>query len=354
MSGCKAVNCYKERNSCYYTDYCSYHRECLDKLFGKTDNIWYDNVWEIETFETWFNGNCGYVITYNRFSSILCSLYIIIYEPMGVSLRNENMAVIKHGWGFSSKSGAGDKARELKSKLQSNDFHGTPMLKVHSDADYYRTFDSLITSPYVVKENWYHKITEPSLYFKPLDIAKVDEGDFKHVGVYMGNDLVCHFTKKYNGVRIHSWSVFLESYHKGNGTITRYHPIIPFKYFRKIARQIGWTREREFREDNYSLADRNCEHFANMIVYGINYSEQIEDNKDLIIAKNIGVTSLFPLPSLIFNNYSINNGKGSTIKLTNEMSETNDKLGWKTNDRSEAIERRYLQEVPAKEPCQIM
>jgi len=64
-----------------------------------------------------------------------------------------------------------------------------------------------------------------------------------------------------------------------------------------------------------------------MIVYGINYSEQIEDKKDLINAKNIGVTSLFPLPSLIFNNYSINNGKGSTIKLTNEMSETNDKLG---------------------------
>jgi hypothetical protein len=36
------------------------------------------------------------------------------------------------------------------------------------------------------------------------------------------------------------------------------------------------------------------------------------------------------------------------------MSETNGELGWKTNDYSKSIERRYEQEVPPKESCRIM
>ncbi|CAI2196978.1 16544_t:CDS:2, partial [Funneliformis geosporum] len=133
-------------------------------------------------------------------------------------------------------------------------------------------------------------------------VVKVDEGDYKHVGVYV------------------------EDYHKGNGEITRYHPMIPFKNYQKMAKQIAWAEDAKFRRGEYDLANRNCEHFANMIVYGVNYSEQIENNKDVIIAKNI-VRSLGGFLSIITNNYSINNGKGSTIKLTNEMSETNGKLG---------------------------
>lgn len=85
----------------------------------------------------------------------------------------------------------------------------------------------------------------------------------------------------------------------------------------------------------FVLTNRNCEHFANMIVYGINYSKQVEERKEELVAKNVGLTVAFPLPSLVFNNYSINNGKGSTFKLTEEMSESNSKLGSKTNDWSE-------------------
>ena len=68
------------------------------------------------------------------------------------------------------------------------------------------------------------------------------------------------------------------------GELYRYHPTIPFKYPRRIAEQIAWAYSNNFREDNYDLRNRNCEHFANMCVYGINYSEQIEDRKESLRA----------------------------------------------------------------------
>src|SRR4051794_17598012 len=117
----------------------------------------------------------------------------------------------------------------------------------------------------------------------------------------------------------------------GSG-ITRYHPMIPFKYSSKIADQIGHLVENNFRRNNYNLHNSNCEHFANMVVYGINYSEQI------------------------YNEFrSGNNGKGSTIKLTDEMAESNRKIGgWCYNDLAREINRQYKQEVPPKEYCRIM
>ena len=70
-----------------------------------------------------------------------------------------------------------------------------------------------------------------------------------------------------------------------------------------------------------------------MIVFGINYSEQIYNSV-----------------------LSGNNGKGSTIKLINEINETEDKLGYTraSHWRAKEIKERYLQEVPPKELCRIM
>jgi len=89
-----------------------------------------------------------------------------------------------------------------------------------------------------------------------------------------------------------------------------------------------------------------------MIGFGINYSEQIEDDKGLILAKEgiktgakLGAVasasiiaapftfglSLAALPlaaaPIVDEPPMLNNDKGSTIKLTNEINETNIKLG---------------------------
>jgi len=376
MSYCKAINCYEERNSYFYTDYCSYHRDCLDKLFAKTDELWYgnDKIHKMETFETWFNKNCGYIVTYNCFSSFISSLYIIIYEP-AVGLMDENWAIIKYDrdlFCFTSFSKAEKKALEIKEELTRDRLHDTPMLEVHPKVNSYEYFSSLITNPYVIKKDIPHR-HEPGFwsdtfwapvnaenYFKPLDIVWVGRRDtgipFYHVGIYLGKgnegkNWICHLNDD-EGAKITDWKSFLKAGRCEE--IIRYHPIIPFKNYSKIAKKIAWAVDgTPYREGNYNLANRNCEHFANMVVYGINYSKQ-EDRKDELIAKNIGLTVAFPIPALIFNNYSINNGKGSAIKLTNEMSESNDKLGWITNDWSRWIENKVQQEVPPKQNCKIM
>jgi len=165
--------------------------------------------------------------------------------------------------------------------------------------------------------------------------------------------------------------------------------MIPFKYPRRIAEQIAWAYSNKFREDQYNLRNRNCAHFANMCVYGINYSEEIEDNKGALaasvgvpagvavggmtglsiwtVASSIALAPATGGASLFFGAASallttggtiaavelgeeydeINNGKGSTIKLVNEMSESNGKLGEKDDWLSERIKANI--EVPPKQ-----
>jgi len=131
-----------------------------------------------------------------------------------------------------------------------------------------------------------------------------------------------------------------------------------------------------------------------MCIYGINYSEEIEENSGLIngsfntvaVAESASVTGLgvwgvlgsialapatggasfffLGAPSAFgaiagnvavaeaVNRYELNNGKGSTIKLSNEMNESNDKLGERSNKLSDDIKANI--EVPPKEYCVIM
>jgi Lecithin retinol acyltransferase len=262
------------------------------------------------------------------------------------------------------------------------------MLEVHPKADSYEYFSSLITSPYVERKevgnvNFNHYIffangsgTVPSnldRYFKPLDIAKVREIHkisgitYYHFGIYLGDvgdgRKICHFTRENNGVRLTNWDGFLKD---RIGELYRYHPTIPFKYPRRIAEQIAWAYSNNFRENQYDLRNRNCEHFANMCVYGVNFSEQVDDKKGQLIVKasiqsaGIGAyggtvtgasivlapftfgLSLIPgavaatatVAGIVDNaekHCTLNNNKGSTIKLVNEMSESNGKLGEKDN-----------------------
>ena len=85
---------------------------------------------------------------------------------------------------------------------------------------------------------------------------------------------------------------------------------------------------------NYNLFNRNCEHFVNMIVCDINYSNQIEKKKGLIrtLIRQGKFYLLFSgnpagIPLLLTPNPTFNNGKGSTVKLTDGLKEFYDKLG---------------------------
>ena len=406
---CKAVSCYNESisetsnppfilsiltfgliNSSWEEinkPWCSYHRECLGKLFelenfGNEIGILF-KIHEMDTFETWFNKNCGYLVIERNSdnpSGRFCYIYIVVYEPK----KGEKSEIIKairyHTYYSGGSGGAIDKARELKRKLQDDSWEDNPILHLYDCANVYKFFSNIVTSPYVTSysigtynsssnifywEAWGSDHSNWDGHVRPLDIIKVEKSylsvGFNHVGVYLGNNKVCHIYDYWNEssmkTRVDDVSVFLgdTSSTTRSGRVYVYHPIIPFKHYSKIARQVACVEENEYRKGNYDLANRNCEHLANMLVYGINFSEQVERNEGWFVASNFKSAIFGGLFSLLWREYSINNGK-TTLKLTNEISESNSKLGYSRFDhwRTKEIERNYLQEVPPKETCRIM
>ncbi len=94
-----------------------------------------------------------------------------------------------------------------------------------------------------------------------------------------------------------------------------------------------------------------------MAVLGINYSQQIEDKKeDIITSHRLGkalVGGLFGL--LVIPDPVLNNDKGSTINLRNEIA--NGTPGKNNDSESSSLERRFEQSISAHittDNCSIM
>jgi hypothetical protein len=179
----------------------------------------------------------------------------------------------------------------------------------------------------------------------------------------LGDGKICHFTGKHEKVKITSdWNEFLDG---TVGKLRKYHPVIPFKEYRDIVRQVVWAKDNNFRGGNYNLPNRNCEHFANMLVYGIDFSQQVHERKADMIAKAsvqsagigtaggiiagtsvvlapftfglslipgaVGTTaSIYGIVDNAVENGTLNNGKNE-ICLEREIRDTNSRLGRKTD-----------------------
>jgi len=173
-----------------------------------------------------------------------------------------------------------------------------------------------------------------------------------------------------------------------------YHPVILFKNYKDIAGQIVWAKDNHYRRGNYDLHRRNCEHFANMVVYGIDFSEQIEKNKGwfvtgaataavvggsatgLNVFNLIGSIALAPATggaSLLWGAVSAGAagiGVVATVKGCEQIDDNKANDGKKTVNlrdeirriplekkfdyETEKYETKYLQEVHPKESCRIM
>ncbi len=224
---------------------------------------------EVERFETWWNKNLATVISYYDGSY---RVFLLVYDSVHSTwspavFPTDNSC---NYWGESSRekhtylSDARSEANWLREELTYSWRKGydNPILVIHPYSDCSRSFSTFVTSPYVTKNY-------STSYLKPLDIAKTDMTLFDHVGVYLGKIdgtfKVCHYTREKKDTTIDSWSSFLE------GKVETYHPVIPFKNYKGICGQMVWAKDNDFRKNNYDLHRRNCEHFANMMVYGICY-----------------------------------------------------------------------------------
>lgn len=355
---------------------------------------------EVERFETWWNKNLATVIAYYDGSY---RVFLLVYDPV---YRTWSPAVFPtdnscNYWGEHSRgkhtypSGARSEANWLKEELTYSWKKGydNPILVIHPYSDCHRSFDTFVTEPYVTKNS-------STSYLKPLDIVKTYTTTFGfgfyHEGVYLGRIgeefKVCQFTSKWNDTEIDKWKYFVE------GEVNSCHPVVPFKNYKDTCGQMVWAKDNHFRKGSYDLHRRNCEHLANMFVYGIDFSEQIEKRKGDFetgaataavvgggffggagIFNLIGSIALAPATggtSLLWgvvstgaagigvaataeayeriDDKNANDGK-KDINLRDEIRITDGRLG-KTNDsETEKYETKYLQEVPAKDyNCRIM
>lgn len=315
------------------------------------DNTNIRNIYKVIPFEPWFNPNCAFVI--HDYPYIIS---LVIYEPSKREMKSNVKVFQREHWGsYNYSTSAERKVEEIKRKLNSDN----PILAVYSHYEYKSIVNYILKDPEIIKEDLPYKIdsrfewdglatteeitgitytTEPEKYLNPLDIVKVNMRDianlsYYHVGIYLGNNSVCHYSKEQNGTKIDSWERFLEGGEEWTRDdvygllassphgLYRHHPVIPFKHRSKIANQIAWSVDTNFRRNEYDLLKRNCEHFSNMINYGIEHSEQAESDRSII--------------------------------LENEIDRTNSKLGETFDSRSRDIELQARIEVPNK-VCRIM
>ena len=115
---------------------------------------------------------------------------------------------------------------------------------------------------------------DPDNLIKPLDIIKTSKEKTIHTGIYLGKEKVVHNLG--NGVEIIDWKNF--GVRVGHpDTMTRYHPIIPFKKPEKIIEHIAKCVVNS--SWGFDIMKNNCEHFANKCVYGVDLSEHVEMKK---------------------------------------------------------------------------
>lgn len=232
---------------------------------------------DIKYFKTWFNENLAIVIsliTENPFKKYEATL--IIHEP-AERMMNRIFIVLKCIASDSKLNKIKRKIDIIKKKLNED-----------NPGIHFNFFNNIIETnlPFDINN------INPDEYIKPLDIIKIKRGRYKHVAIYLVDGKVCQIegTKgnsgglfnKINsgGVRIADWKSFLGD---NPGEVTRYHVVIPFKRKEKIIEHIVKALLSKYGEGEYHLLLKNCEHFANMCVYSINRSEQVEKLKKFLI-----------------------------------------------------------------------
>lgn len=352
-STCQAEGCSRLTTSSQnYCQPCQQTQNLIRKL-GERMNI--EQVKDAEEFSAWWNNNLATVVNGESYFSI----WLIVYDDR--EEENEFNRIKKYPTSSNhyGLSNAKNQAFILRGNLNGDN----PILYVHPKANSYASFDEIMGSsyqPYVVEFNvphkmeqigvtWFDRPPDNEIYeitfpddidktLKPLDVIWIgmEKGlvDFCHVGVYLGEGWVCHFSKAKKGVRIEKIDDFAKD--ATGSKVIGYRSIIPFGHYKLIAGNIAWA-ERNYQENNYNLSNINCEHVANEIKYRINFSSQM--SKESLKADH-----------KFLNNFAgtTNNGKTS-INLANEISQTNYKLGSQsTSWQAQQIERRFANSLIPK------
>lgn len=188
----------------------------------------------------------------------------------------------------SSYQEAKEESSWLQDRLSKED---NPIFFIHPRCDLNSYFHCIVCDPYVnikiLKESG------TTLPFSNYDLENIINqskiGDiiffrrkrlkffYYHSEIYIGKGKTIGM-KNRGGIVISSIEENMRS-EFFTGKVVKFHPIIPFKKIDLLLKQAILHNISFW--DKYILEDRNCQHFANSCVFGINYSEEIEVTRGL-------------------------------------------------------------------------
>ena len=334
-----------------------------DAKFAICSNHDTKNAKEVVEFSTWFSDNCATIITGNYKIWLAVYKKDIIHWKKNQDNEERLGSLFKESyWNDYTFSGAQEKAREIRKELSEDRFYANPMLVAYPSASEYINWWGLNV---FVRKSYFRNVSDPDDYAETLDVLSIDRGLYSHFVIYLGKGRVCNYNRE-NGAFFDTWQSFLtgrggsslsSSYSSGgsNAIITRYHSTIPFKSPGRIVEHIAKVISAKMGKSGsgiheYCLANRNCEHFVNSVVFGIDYSYQAEGSPSQ-------VRNFCPSKSCC-ENRSVNNGK-SRICIADEIRNTNEKLDslesyCKSSDIEREKERinQYIYEAKIEVPTQ--
>lgn len=183
----------------------------------------------------------------------------------------------------SSLGEAKGKAESVRNQLQNLYIPRTCLLAYLKDERYWGEFDGYADIvARVYKSGIYRKSLTlyPSSaddYLKPLDVIKISRGLYHHVGIYLGNNWVCQIPGEKSGNKGTSMAqkeTLNNFFLNETGNIVVCRSVVPFKEKEQIIQHIARSIVGEFGKGEYDLIGNNCEHFANALVFGMNFSLQ--------------------------------------------------------------------------------
>ncbi|RHZ36498.1 lecithin retinol acyltransferase family protein [endosymbiont GvMRE of Glomus versiforme] len=236
-------------------------------------------------FSTWFSPNCAMIIGSNN------DVWVVVYEPR-VRQMMENLQVVKANSSSSWANAISKNDRLIFEWTSDNSY--SPLLSLDPSTG----VCLYVSLPLVIESNLPTYISNPDDYLKPFDVVKIRrDWGYEHVLIYLGSGQVLHIWDPNGGLlgkkerqkaNIHPWNVVI-----GNNatSITRYNATIPFKHQDKVIEHMARALcSQEYDTGTYNLFLKNCEHFANKLMRGVEFSEQVGNARMRFLS---GVGELF-------------------------------------------------------------
>ena len=121
---------------------------------------------------------------------------------------------------------------------------------------------------------------------KEGDILRVNTGRFYHFGIYVGNEEVIHFAGPSLSELTDAQAALVRKDTLSHFSMGKHLEVRQFSFKEKLKkRSVKKIIEEAYNSlgtGGYDIIYNNCEHFVNRCVFGIAYSTQIEELRNMI------------------------------------------------------------------------